>query len=82
MRLFSHTMFVSVCECCSPCRQQFQVPSADKLILIKNFLRTTMKQDRLSIESEIAKSVDFDTVIRNVDKKKARKAALFVDSYK
>ena len=46
-------------------------------------LRSTMSQDRLknlarlSIESDIAKQIDFDTVIRSFAKKKARKATLF-----
>ena len=29
---------------------------------------------RLSIESDIAKQIDFDTVVRSFDKKKVRKA--------
>ena len=33
--------------------------------------------DRLSIESEIAKQLDFDSVIRSFAEKKARKATLF-----
>ena len=54
--------------------------SFSKLKLIKNYLRSTMSQDRLnnlsrlSIESDIAKQIDFDTVIRSFAKKKARKA--------
>ena len=32
---------------------------------------------RLSIESDIAKQIDFDSVIRSFAKKKARKATLF-----
>jgi hypothetical protein len=32
---------------------------------------------RLSIESDIAKHIDFDTVIRSFANKKARKATLF-----
>ena len=31
---------------------------------------------RLNIESDIAKQIDFDTVIRSLDKKKACKATL------
>ena len=57
--------------------------SFSKLKLIKNHLRSTMGQDRLthlarlSIESNIAKQINFDSVIRSFAKKKARKAALF-----
>ena len=57
--------------------------SFSKLKLIKNHLRSTMGQDRLthlarlSIESNIAKQINFDCVIRSFAKKKARKAALF-----
>jgi len=35
---------------------------------------------RLSIESDIAKHIDFDTVIRSFAKKKARKATLLIKS--
>ena len=57
--------------------------SFSKLKLIKNYLRSTMSQDRLnnlarlSIESDIAKQIDFDTAIRSFAKKKTRKATLF-----
>ena len=57
--------------------------SFSKLKLIKNNLRSTMGQDhlpnlaRLSIESDIAKQIDFDSVICSFAKKKARKAMLF-----
>lgn len=57
--------------------------SFSKLMLIKKFLRTTMSQERLvglarlSIESQLARSLDFDAVIRNFAKRKARKAPLF-----
>ena len=53
--------------------------SFSKLKLNKNYLKYTMSQDhlnnlaRLSIESDIAKQIDFDTVIRSFAKKKARK---------
>ena len=56
--------------------------SFTKLKLIKNYLRFTMSQDRLinlarlNIESDIAKQIDFDSVIRSFAKKKARKAML------
>ena len=54
--------------------------SFSKLKLITNYLRSTMSQDhqnnlvRLSIESGIAKQIDFGTVIRSFANKKARKA--------
>jgi len=57
--------------------------SFSKLKAIKNYLRSTIRQDRLnnlarlSIESDIAKHIDFDTVVRSFAKKKARKATLF-----
>jgi len=71
-------------------RMFFSVPSTEasaersfsKLEVIKNYLRPTMDQDRLnslarlSIESDIAKHIDFDTVIRSFAKNKARKATL------
>jgi len=57
--------------------------SFSKLKVINNYLRSTMGQDRLNnlarlnIECDIAKHIDFDTVIRSFAKKKARKATLF-----
>ena len=54
--------------------------SFSKLKLIKNYLRSTMSQDRLinlarlSIESELAKQIDFVTVICRFANKKALKA--------
>ena len=71
-------------------RMFFSVPSTEasaersfsKLEVIKNYLRPTMDQDRLnslarlSIESDIAKHIDFNTVIRSFAKNKARKATL------
>jgi len=56
--------------------------SFSKLKLIKNYLRSAMSQTRLvdvprlSIESIIARQVDFDSVIRNFANKKARKALI------
>ena len=53
--------------------------SFSKLKLIKNFMRSTMTQDRLtdlavlSIESEIARTVDFDDIIHYFANLKARK---------
>ena len=58
--------------------------SFSKLKLIKNYLRSTMTQDRLiglarlSIESELAREIDFRDVIKAFARKKARKALLNV----
>ena len=54
--------------------------SFSKLKLIKNFLRSTMGQERLndlamlSIEAELAKHIDFQGIISDFAMKKARKA--------
>ena len=56
--------------------------SFSKLRLIKNYLKSIMNQDRLtnlarlSIESDILKQIDFDSVIGSFAKKKAGKATL------
>ena len=56
--------------------------SFSKLKLIKNYLRSTMSQSRLvdlarlSIESSIARQIDFDNVIKDFANKKARKAPI------
>ena len=53
--------------------------SFSKLKLIKNHLRSTMGQERtsslslLSIESELAKKIDFDDIIECFAARKARK---------
>ena len=53
--------------------------SFSKLKIVKNFLRSTMGQERLnglcmlSIESELAKSLNFDDIIAQFASKKARK---------
>ena len=53
--------------------------SFSKLKLIKNYLRTTMSQDRLkalailSVESEIADQIDMDDIISEFARQKARK---------
>ena len=53
--------------------------SFSKLKLIKNFMRSTMTQDRLknlsvlSIEREIARTVDFNDIIHDFANMKARK---------
>ena len=57
--------------------------SLSKLKLIKNYLSSTMGQNRLpnlarlSIESDIAKQIQYVSAIRSFAKKKARKATLF-----
>ena len=54
-----------------------------KLKIIKNYLRSTMGQDRLnrlatlSNESDIARQIDFDTIIHSFSKEKASKDTLF-----
>ena len=56
--------------------------SFSKRRLIKNYLKSIMNQDRLtnlarlSIESDILKQIDFDSVIGSFAKKKAGKATL------
>ena len=64
------TMYVSVATC---------ERSFSKLKLIKTYLRSTMTQSRisnlaiLSIERELANSIDFDNVINEFASLKARK---------
>lgn len=56
--------------------------SFSKLKIIKNYLRNSMNQDRLnslaiiSIESDIAKSIDYDDIIDEFATQKARKRDL------
>ncbi|XP_065654737.1 zinc finger MYM-type protein 1-like [Hydra vulgaris] len=56
--------------------------SFSKLKIIKNYLRSTMGQERLSclavvsIEHEVANALDFDDVISDIASKKARKVTL------
>ena len=56
--------------------------SFSKLKMIKNYLRTTMLQDRLvglarlSIEHDLARTISFDTVISNFASRKSRKVLL------
>lgn len=56
--------------------------SFSKLKLIKTYLRSTMKQDRLSdlailsIEKEMFESIDYDTIIDKFADMKARKVTL------
>ena len=57
--------------------------SFSKLKLIKNFLRSTMTQQRpsdlaiLSIESKTARKMDFQNVIKDITTRKARKAVFY-----
>ena len=56
--------------------------SFSKLILIKNYSRSNMGQERLvelailGIESDLAKSIDFDSIINLFAAEKARRVAL------
>ena len=56
--------------------------SFSKLILIKNYSRSNMGQERLvelailGIESDLAKSIDFDSIINLLAAEKARRVAL------
>ena len=59
--------------------------SFSKLKLIKNRLRTTMKQDRLnhltlmSIEYDILRTINFDDLIREFAMRKSRKVGIWID---
>ena len=67
-------LFLTICVSLALCERSFS-----KLKLIKNYLRSTMGQSRLSdlailsIESELAKGIDFDEVIHKFAVLKARK---------
>ena len=56
--------------------------SFSKLKLIKNYLRSNMGQERLvdlailGIESDLAKSIDFDCIINSFAAEKARRVVL------
>ncbi|XP_051170468.1 zinc finger MYM-type protein 1-like [Leptopilina boulardi] len=62
--------------------------SFSKLKLIKNYLRSTMSQDRLvglammSIESEILENIDVESIIRSFAELKARKVPLPINKVK
>ena len=78
------------CNCCIALRIFCTIPatvaeaerSFSKLKSIKNYLRTTMNQDRLSdlgmlaIENKIAREVDYSNIIDHFAQKKARKVKL------
>ena len=67
-------LFVTICVSVASCERSFS-----KLNLIKNYLRSTMGQSRLSdlamlsIESDSAQEIDFDDVINKFSVLKARK---------
>ena len=78
-------IFFNVCTalrifCTLPVTVASAERSFSKLKLIKNFLRSTMTQQRLSdlailsIESETARKMDFQNVIKDFTMRKARKA--------
>ena len=82
-----HQLFPNVCTCLRilltiPATVASAERSFSKLKLIKTFLRSTMAQGRLvdlarlSIESSVARTIDFDDVIRNFARQKARKAPI------
>lgn len=67
-------LFLTICVSMASCERSFS-----KLKFIKNYLRSTMEQSRLSdlaissVESDLAKGVDFDEVINKFAALKARK---------
>ncbi|ESO02949.1 hypothetical protein HELRODRAFT_81078, partial [Helobdella robusta] len=67
-------LFLTICVSVASCERSFS-----KLKIIKNYLRSTMGQSRLSdlailsIERDLAKKVDFDEVINKFASLKARK---------
>ena len=64
------------------CTLPVTVASAEKLKRIKSYSRSTMAQERLQglallcIESELAKTIDYDSIIATFASRKDRKAAL------
>lgn len=66
--------FLTICVSVASCERSFS-----KLKLIKNYLRSTMHQERLvnlsilSIERKVSKELDFTEVIEDFSKMKARK---------
>lgn len=69
--------FLTICVSVASCERSFS-----KLKLIKNYLRSTMNQERLanlsilSIERKVSNEIDFNDVIENFSKIKARKHVL------
>ena len=69
-------LFLTICVSVASCERSFS-----KLKLIKNYLRSTMSQSRLtslaiiSVENETAKHENFDELIKRFAEVKARKKA-------
>jgi len=69
--------YLTICVSVASCERSFS-----KLKLIKNFLRSTMSEDRLnnlailSIERKTASEIDFDNIINKFSSMKARKHTL------
>ena len=72
--LITLRMFLTTCVSVAACKRSFS-----KLTLIKTYLRSTMSHSRpsnlaiLSIERELAKSIDFEAVMDEFASLKARK---------
>ena len=77
--IFANTCVVLRIFCTLPVTVASAERSFSKLNLIKNFLRSTMTQERLNdlavlcIESELTREVEFTSVIKAFALKKARK---------
>ena len=70
-------LFLTICTSVASCERSFS-----KLKLIKNYLRSTMSQERvtdlalLSIENSIAQTLDYDLLIDEFAKMKTRQVPL------
>ena len=75
--VLSPTLFLTFCVSVASCERSFS-----KLCIIKDYLRSTMGQERLSglailsIKSEFARIIDFDDIINDFAVLEARKVAL------